>query len=279
MKKTLNISISNPAHNILADMYYNEQNTGALVLFCHGFKGFKDWGAWHLVAKDFAEAGFIFIKFNFSHNGIGKEDFKNLTRLDLFKKNNYSKEMEDVEVVLNWIGGESYKEKKLPAVKNIFILGHSRGGGIALLSAFENSKISKVATWASIANFDRFGNEEDLVQWKLEGQKNFYNSRTKQDMKIGFQFYQDFDKNRQRFDLEKAAKNLKQALLLVHGKKDEGVGFSHAQRIKTWQQNAELVLIEGANHVFGAQHPWIGTSLPVDLEKVVQETILFFKKH
>jgi len=40
-----------------------------IIIFCHGYKGFKDWGAWNLMASKIAEAGFLFIKFNFSHNG------------------------------------------------------------------------------------------------------------------------------------------------------------------------------------------------------------------
>ncbi len=40
------------------------QSSG-LVVFAHGYKGFKDWGAWHLVAQAFAEAGFDFLKLYF----------------------------------------------------------------------------------------------------------------------------------------------------------------------------------------------------------------------
>lgn len=257
-------------------MYYKERNNRSLVLFCHGFKGFKDWGAWHLVAEAFAQAGFIFLKFNFSHNGIGQQDPQHFTRLDFFEENNYSKEMEDLGDILSWLKSDYYKEESLPEAKNIFIIGHSRGGGIALLSAYENSGISKVATWASIANFDRFGNEENLAQWKREGAKNFYNSRTKQDMKIDYQFYEDFNKNRERFDLEIVCNNMQKPLLIIHGKNDDAVGFSHAQRLKNWKPNAEILLLEKANHTFGASHPYQATTLPKELERTVNRTISFF---
>ena len=36
-----------------------------IVIFCHGYKGFKDWGAWGLVAETFAREGFFFLKFNY----------------------------------------------------------------------------------------------------------------------------------------------------------------------------------------------------------------------
>ena len=40
---------------ILVDVFYKETNQQKpIVLFCHGYKGFKDWGAWNLMAKAFA---------------------------------------------------------------------------------------------------------------------------------------------------------------------------------------------------------------------------------
>ena len=40
-----------------------------LIIFCHGFMGFKDWGAWNLVQTFFVNQGFGFAKLNLSHNG------------------------------------------------------------------------------------------------------------------------------------------------------------------------------------------------------------------
>ena len=40
-----------------------------IIIFCHGFKGFKDWGTFNLMAETFARNNFIFVKFNFSYNG------------------------------------------------------------------------------------------------------------------------------------------------------------------------------------------------------------------
>ena len=42
---------------ILADIYY--EPTGKpkpVIIFSHGFKGFKDWGHFNLIAKTFAKA-------------------------------------------------------------------------------------------------------------------------------------------------------------------------------------------------------------------------------
>lgn len=276
MIEKTNIRIPHSQNPILADLFYTKEHQQKLVIFCHGFKGFKDWGAWHLVAREFAKAGFVFLKFNFSHNGVGQKDLQDFTRLDLFFESNYSKEMEDLELVLNWT--KEAKEIKALNIQETYLIGHSRGGGIALQSAANLSSISKVSTWASISHFDRFGDDKTKAAWKAEGFRNFHNSRTQQDMKIGVQFYDDYLANQHKLDLETAANSLNKPYLIVHGKNDDAVGFSSAQRLKKWCPNAQLHLIENANHVFGAKHPYTEDALPSDLQEVVDETIKFLNQ-
>ena len=87
-------------HNkpIITDVFYTENNTPKpVVIFCHGYKGFKDWGAWDLMAKAFAEAGFFFVKFNFSHNGGTAEQPIDFPDLEAFGNNNYTKEASKYE--------------------------------------------------------------------------------------------------------------------------------------------------------------------------------------
>jgi len=53
---------------MLMDITYDTRHKDApVVIFAHGFKGFKDWGTHNLVANYFAEHGFRYLKFNFSH--------------------------------------------------------------------------------------------------------------------------------------------------------------------------------------------------------------------
>ena len=52
---------------IVSNLYYHKTNTRKpLVIFCHGYKGYKDWGAFDLMASTFLEGGVALIKFNFS---------------------------------------------------------------------------------------------------------------------------------------------------------------------------------------------------------------------
>lgn len=276
MKILSNIILENKDRLVLADLFYKEDHNGRMVIFCHGFKGFKDWGAWNLVAEKFAEAGFIFLKFNFSHNGVGSERLQEFTRLDLFEQSNYSLEIDDLNFVIKEL--KLHPILSLLKIEEVNLIGHSRGGGIALLGAYENALVAKVVTWASIASFNRFGSVEELALWKQEGMRSFYNVRTQQDMKIAYGFYEDYLENQTRLNIEETVKRLNKELLIIHGTADEAVGFSSAQRLKNWKLDAALFLIEKANHVFGAQHPYLDNHLPVHLALAVNKSIDFFNK-
>ena len=42
------------AKPVLIDLFYKKKiSKMPVIIFCHGYKGYKDWGAWNLVAKEF----------------------------------------------------------------------------------------------------------------------------------------------------------------------------------------------------------------------------------
>jgi len=105
VEKRLNIALEGKHQRpIVMDLVYREDGRKKpILIFCHGYKGFKDWGAWNLMAEAFAEEGFFFVKFNFSHNGGTLENPIDFPDLEAFSQNTYTKEMDDLEVVLDWI--------------------------------------------------------------------------------------------------------------------------------------------------------------------------------
>jgi hypothetical protein len=74
-----------------------------IAIFCHGFKGFKDWGGWPLFREKLAAAGIAAVGVNFSHNGIGAEPTV-FSRLDLFQKDTFSVQARDLNRVLDRAG-------------------------------------------------------------------------------------------------------------------------------------------------------------------------------
>lgn len=261
---------------ILIDSFYSEVKTNQpIVIFCHGYKGFKDWGAWHLMAESIAKAGICFIKFNFSHNGGTMENPIDFPDLEAFGNNNYSKELDDLNDVIDWT--ENYFETNLHVDTNqICLMGHSRGGGIAILKASEDKRITKLITLASVSDFERrTATIGDLKEWKEEGVKYVLNGRTKQQMPHYYQFYEDFKTNEKRLHIESATKRLEIPMLIIHGDKDTSVSINEAEALQQWKPYSQLKIIEGADHVFNTKHPWESPELSPELKPVVKSIINF----
>lgn len=279
MKTVHNIINGKHDKPILIDYTYLENGTTKpIIIFCHGDKGFKDWGAWNLMAQAFAKKGFFFVKFNFSHNGGTSEQPIDFPDLEAFGNNNYTKELDDLETVIDWVlSNESIKKEG--DLHDINLFGHSRGGGIVLIKAEEDSRIKKVISLAGVSDYKvRFPTGSSFDKWKKEGVYFVENGRTKQQMPHYFQFFTDFIKNEERLTIKRAVKNLKIPYLIIHGNADTSVLIEEAHRLHNWNSISQLAIIEDANHVFGASHPWEINKTPEPMQKVIDITSEFIKK-
>ena len=264
---------------ILFDCYFNQnQRALPLVIFCHGYKGFKDWGPWTLVAKALANENIFFVKFNFSHNGTSLSQPNEFSDLEAFSNNTYSKELEDLNDVINHFKNGAHKN--ILDLKNICLIGHSRGGGIVLLCASQRNDINKIITWASVSDYRKRFNEgsETFNKWRTLGVKYIENKRTGQLLPHKFNFYEDFIKNEKYLDIQNAIKSLNQPVLLIHGDNDDAVNMEESQLLNKLNCSSQFKIIEDANHVFNAKHPWDNSNLPEALNIVVKYTAEFIKQ-
>lgn len=264
---------------IALDIFYQGTKANPVVIYAHGFNGFKDWGHFDIIARQFAEAGFTFIKFNFSHNGTTPADPENFVDLEAYGNNNYTKELYDLQVVINWAVDRNHPHAAAIDVSQLYLIGHSRGGGIVLLKAAEEDRVKGVATWASVSECKTpWGkwDEQKLEQWKANGVDYTMNSRTKQQMPVYYQLYLDYQNHQERLDIEGAVKRLKVPILICHGTQDEAVPVEKAYEIHKAAAHSELFLLD-SDHVFGRKHPWTEPTLPDAMQQVVDKTISFFK--
>lgn len=245
-----------------------------LVLFIHGFMGFMDWGAWHLVRDYFTSAGYDFCRFNLSHNGGTNTNPIDFPDEAAFGQNTYSKELFDISSILNHL------ETEYRPYDKIHLIGHSRGGGMAILAAQQWQQISslgQVCTWAAISDIERrFPTGEDLADWEASGVRFVKNGRTLQDLPQAFELYADYKRNHHKLDIKAAAKDIAAKLFIFHGDQDQSV------RIEEGFELADVALrkvhiIEGADHVFGTSHPWQALNLPPHLAQLCQKTLEVFK--
>lgn len=277
MKTIKNIEIQG-RHNkpILADIYYKKNDAPKnIVIFCHGYKGYKDWGAWNLVAESFANQDNFFLKMNFSHNGGTKEQPIDFPDLEAFGQNNFTKEIDDLDSVISWIiNSEDYKNEINR--QNITLIGHSRGGGIVLLKSAADRRISRVITWAGVSDFaSRFPSGEELEYWRENGVAYVTNARTNQQMPHYFQFYTNFKEFESSLTIKTAVEELSIPCLFLHGSKDETVLLKEAELLNSWNPKSKLRVIPDANHTFGSAQPWESSSLPEHLSLVLEQSTRF----
>ena len=271
---------SKSGRSILLDYTLPEGASNApVIVFAHGFKGFKDWGYWNLMAQKFAEAGYAFVKFNFSHNGTTPEQPTDFTDLNAFGENTFSKELLDIESVLDWLYAEEKLQSKID-LQNLTFIGHSRGGGIGILAANEDPRIHRLVTWASVAKLDYFweNKPELLEKWEKDGIFFVLNGRTKQNMPLGWELVTDFQENKNRFDTEQILRDFAKPMCILHGKADPAVPPVSAQQLHLWNPNAELFLIDGADHVFGGSHPYSESYLPIHAQVLFSRTVQFLER-
>lgn len=250
-----------------------------VLMFLHGFKGFKDWGHFPLMCEMISRSGFAVLRFNFSHNGTTAEHPQVFTDLDTFGKNTFSKELDDTLDVVEdiwWRIASNYHVNP----ERLGIIGHSRGGAIALLAALQEPRIKAACTWASVSDLEKRVNpsEEMLAKWYSEGVMYTHNARTGQDMPLYYSLREDFYAHKSKLDLPVLSARMNKPVMLIHGTEDTSVHISESEQLQNWIPYAELKRIIGADHTFGGKHPWTQQELPEHSLQVIKETVSFFRK-
>ncbi len=238
----------------------------AAVAILHGFKGFKDWGMFPPIAERLARAGFTAVSFNFSGSGV--DDAGDFTLPERFAHNTFSAELSDTRLVLDAL----YRgELGVPPPTTTGLIGHSRGGGIAVLHSAQDVRVQALVTWAAISTVERWGAEEREA-WRTTGQTSILNARTGQTLPLYSDVLDDIERNASALDIQSAAARLRIPWLVVHGQSDESVRFAEAQAlIASSGGTARLLQVEAGGHTFGAAHPWRGST--PELEAVFDATL------
>lgn len=165
-------------------------------------------------------------------------------------------EQKDLQATLAYLTKRGYRK--------IGTMGFSLGGAVALLTGAKDSRIKAVVSDSAFANLDLMSQEyyESLFVFKYP-----LTFLTKLWARVFI------DVNPDDIAPEKAAKNIKIPVLLIHSKKDEVISFENALQIQKSLKNnpkAEFLFLEEGIH----------GGLPEGLEKEYQEKIIsFFKKN
>jgi pimeloyl-ACP methyl ester carboxylesterase len=237
------------------------------IVVVHGFKGFKDWGLWPSLAQRMARAGFSAVCFNLSGSGV--DDTGEFVYPERFGHNTFSAELQDLRRVTDALAAG---ELGVAPPTRIGLLGHSRGGGMAVLHASGDPRVRALVTWAAIATVERWPAPQRAA-WRAAGVSPVKNVRTGQVLPQYPDVLDDIERNADALDIGAAAARLTVPWLIVHGTADVAVAPAEAEQLAAAAPGARVLMVEGAGHTFGATHPWKGA--PPELERVQDATLAF----
>jgi uncharacterized protein len=244
------------------------------VVVVPGFKGFKDWGMFPPFAERLARAGLSAVSLNPSGSGV--DDAGDFTLVERFGHNTYSAELDDTLKVVDALARGALG---VAPPSSIGLVGHSRAGGIGVLAAAEDRRITALATWAAISSVERWSPAEQRA-WREAGVKEIVNARTGQRLPLYPDVLDDIERHAAgRLDILGAAGRLATPWLIVHGTEDESVSSLEGEALHAAAKSglARHLPVTGAGHTFGTVHPWRGDTRAFRL--VADETLGFFAAH
>lgn len=253
----------------------DRQNARPAVVVMHGFKGFKDWGMFPVLAERLARAGFSAISFNVSGSGV--DDLGDFSLPDNFGRNTYTAELDDLVRVVD--GTRRGSPLGIAPPTSVGLVGHSRGGGMAVLAAAKDPGLAALVTWAPIGSVDRWS-DEAKASWRKRGFVNIQNARTGQVIPLKTDVLDDIARNAAgTLDIAAAARKVAVPWLIVHGENDESVDVEDGRMLAqaSHRETTRLLLIPDAGHTFGATHPL--KDRPPAMELAIDETVRFLGHH
>ena len=233
MEKQINFRVNKEQ---IVGMLHLPENKGKVpaIIMCHGFTGDKVGPYPYLfvyMARYLASRGFAVLRFDF--RGSGESEGK-------FEKQNIPSMLLDLDKAIEFIS----TQKEINSEK-IGLVGHSRGGSVAIIKTSEDPRIKALVTWAAPANWDDIWQKaaENILKIGLIQISNL--KETKKLVETDFKFN----------PITRWAEKVKAPWLIIHGSKDGvsqgSVPVDHAKKLcDASGKKAQLKIIEGAGHSF-----------------------------
>lgn len=213
-----------------------ENHSKKIVVLGHGVTGNKDRPFVVALGEGLAAAGLPALRFSFSGNG-GSEG--------VFTDSTISKEVDDLGAVLAVLDGYT-----------VCYVGHSMGGAVGVLRASEDNRIQLLVSLAGMVHTKAFAQREfgDVIP-----DEGFMWDEP--DCPLSQAYMDDLTQINSVVD---RAPQISVPWLLVHGDADDVVPLKDSHDILAKAGNqAQLITLEGANHVFSDEFT------PVMVEKVI----------
>jgi len=198
-----------------------------IVVIGHGVTGNKDRPFVVALGEGLAAAGINALRFSFAGNGDSEGKFVDCT---------ITKEVSDLGSVLDALEGHE-----------ICYVGHSMGGAVGVIRASEDDRIKQLVSLAGMVDTKKFAETEFGEETPDEG--CMWEDK---DCPLSSAYMDDL---RGLGTLVERGSQINVPWLLVHGTEDDVVLRQDSTDILAKAgDNAELLTLEGANHVFADEH-------------------------
>lgn len=272
MQRTTDWTLTNTQGlDILGNTEHPPADPIATLVLLHGFKGYKDYGFIPILSKALAGQGVLTHRFNFSTSGM-TNDLNTFARPDLFALDTWTRQVEDVHTVINAINTNELPGSGLP----LFLCGHSRGGGTALLTASREPQpnLAGLITINSVDACNRLDTESQNALLNA-GHTITQSARTKQDLRINATWLQEQLDNPASHNILTLCKNINCPTLILHGSDDQAVPIEAGINI-TNALHTTLHTISGANHVLNTANPAPINAQPnPQLRETIKQIVIF----
>jgi len=235
------------------------------VLVVHGYTSHGDWGFYPLLSERLAARGIATVRVSLSGSALGP-DRRSLAAPEVFATNTYVKELDELALVRDRMQADPRLCPERRA-----ILGHSRGGAMAVVHAAEDGGYRAVVGWAAMDSILRFSPER-LAEWREQGHVMVRHYAAGVHARLDVSVLHAAEAARERLDVLRACARLRCPALFVVGSQDRSVPVTDGERMAAASEAAELLTVEG-DHVFDARDPL--DHVPAALAQVVDGTEAF----
>ncbi|MFZ9976607.1 MAG: alpha/beta hydrolase family protein [Candidatus Kapaibacteriota bacterium] len=268
-------SIQNGDAIIHGDIHHAHSRSCPIALLIHGFQGSKNWGFFPIIAEEFARKGMISIMWNMSLNGYSAHaEF--MDQPEQFARNTISQELSDTQMIIDSLLHDDHiLNPKLREQWNgeIYVLGHSRGGGIGILICEKNPSIKKLVLWNAISRFGRF-TERQKKLWSETGIFSIGTTVDGRKIDMNYSYIQDLEQHQEEYAPLRAIEHLSTDICIIHAEQDMTVPIREAYALKEHARNVTMHCIPRTGHIFGSTHPF--TEMTSTLRDAIDITTAFF---
>ena len=206
------------------------------VIFMNGFLDTLDSARKKQIAEMLQKDGFVTVRFDYTFGfGGGSGDVSNFT---------LSSQVQDAQRVIDYATRRGYVNPD-----KVIVFGHCFGGMAAILLSAFDERVKAVITLSTPYDFGdtrltRMGNHE-MARIQLKRYFHIYSEALSKEVRVDYKFFEDGLKK----DMARAVRNLKQPVLIIHGRKDESIPVANAQEIYDRVAGPrELYVVETMEH-------------------------------